>query len=147
MQSLSRALDFLLQTPINPNPIPYIPPTPSPPSENRLHHVQLTTSSSYDNECPTIIYSSIPFIHGDYTIRPISPTFIKYCNEQVLDFKVDLDADSLHNVTTVLSGFEAEHNLPASIDALATYHLPDPIRSDIVNNMIVQQDWMRNPSI
>jgi len=222
MQSLLRVLDFLLQTPTTPNPIPYIPPNPSSSSENRLHHVQLSTSSSYDNDCPTIIYANTPFTHGDYTIRPISPTFIKYCNEQVLDFKVDLDTDSLLNITTVFSrpwgferrfgfrlpttqadslldlisnvgfvetefqvypihesfsrhtsertidmriewdlsehlrrttiiprahGFEAEHNLPSSIDTLVTYHLPDPIRSDFVNNMIVQHDWMRNPSI
>lgn len=222
MQSLLRVLDFLFQTPTNPNPIPYIPPNPSPSSENRLHHVQLTTSSSYENNLPSIIYANTPFSHGDYTIRPIPPTFIKYCNEQVLDFKVDIDTDSLLNITTVTSrpwgierrfgfrlhttqaeslldliteagfveteyqvypilesflrhtseriidmriewdlsahlrrttiisrahGFEAAYNLPASIDAHATYHLPDPIRCDPVNNMIVQQDWIRNPSI
>lgn len=221
MQSLLRVLDFLLQTPTTPNPIPYIPPNPSPSSENRLHHVQLSTSTSYDNDCPSIIYANTPFTHGDYMIRPISPTFIKYCNEQVLDFKVDLDTDSLLNITTVLSrpwgferrfgfrllttqadsllalisnvgfietefqvhpihesfrrysseriidvriewdlsehlrrttiisrahGFEAEHDLPATITTPVTYHLPDPVRSEVTHNIIVQQDWMRNLS-
>lgn len=109
MQNLLRVLDFLLQTPTATTPIPYIPPNPSPSTENWLHHVQLSTSPSYDNDRPTIIYAHIPFTYGDYTIQPISPTFIKYCNEQVLDFKVDFDPASLLNVTTVLSrpwGFE-----------------------------------------
>jgi len=110
MQNLRPILDFLLQTPSNHHPHPYFPPIPAPPGRSRLHHVQQSITPTYNDDNPhAIILPNTSLLHGLYTIQPISPSFITYCNEQILDIKVDFDPGSLLNISTIISrpwGFE-----------------------------------------
>jgi len=110
MQNLQPIIDFLLQTPTNHHPRPYIPPILAPSGKSRLYHVQRTITPIYDDEYPdAIILPNTSLQHGLYTIHPIPPSFIPFCNEQILDIKVDFDPGSLLNITSIISrpwGFE-----------------------------------------
>jgi len=103
MQNLHCILDILFQTPSNTTHTFYIPPNLSSPTNSKLFHIQRSTSATYIEDPTVIIYPNSPFIHGSITIRPISPSFIQHCNEQILDVKVDFDPASLLNITTILS--------------------------------------------